>query len=185
VRDRKTLIGAIVASANQPVFMPPVWLSPEGEPVLEYVDGGVREYAPIQVAIANGADEIYLVLHSCPPSRRAPRPGAVRGLPKVLARTVGLLADEVGQNDLRLAEIYTAATRYLAQIRRNASALGLSHDEVTQLFAGANPFVGRRAVTLHVIRPEEELPTEGLEFDPRLMKDLVDRGRRRAREVVG
>jgi NTE family protein len=185
VTDRDMLISAIVASTNQPVFMPPVWLPQDQQPVCEYVDGGVREYAPIHVAIANGATEIYAVLHSPPAAARAGITGQVKGLPAMAARAIELLIDEVGDNDLQTAQLFSDATTYLETIRRNARGLGLGHDQITQLFAGANPFVGRRAVTLHVIRPEQDLGCSGLEFDPSVMKSLVALGARRAEELLG
>jgi len=185
VPDRATLLAAIVASANQPVFMPPVWVQPTVEPICEYVDGGLREYAPINVAIANGAVEIYVVLHCPPAAARAPLTGAMKGLPAVLARAMDLLVDEVGENDVQMAHLFSEATTYLESIRRNARTLGLSNEQITQLFAGANPFVGRRPVTLHVIRPEKELGSPSLKFDPKTMKGLVAWGARRAQEVLG
>jgi NTE family protein len=98
---------------------------------------------------------------------------------------MSLLTDEVGENDVQMAQLFSEATTYLEVIRRNARALGLSHDQITQLFAGANPFVGRRPVTLHVIRPEKELGADGLSFDPRTMKSFVAWGARRAQELLG
>ena len=184
VADRATLISAVVASSNQPILMPPIAIGAPA-PLREYVDGGVREYAPISVAIANDALEVYVILHSPPPATREPQEGRVKGMIGMVGRAIGLLVDEVGDNDLRLAQIYSEASQYLETIRLNARGLGLSNDQITQLFAGANPFVGRRPVRLHVIRPESKFPTEGLTFDPKVMKQLVAWGRRRAEEILG
>jgi NTE family protein len=184
VGDRATLITAIIASACQPVFMPPIWLPAGEQPVREYVDGGVREYAPIDVAITNGADDIYVVMHSPPPEDRTPKEGQVKGLTAIAGRALSLLIDEVGSSDLRIAQVFTEATAYLETIRRNARNLGLTHQQITQLFSGANPFVGRRPVRLHTIRPEKDFPTEGLDFNPAMMKDFVAWGRRRAADLL-
>ena len=184
VTDRASLIRAIVASANQPVFMPPVWIPPNQKPVRQYVDGGVREYGPIDVAIVNGALEIYVVMPSPASANSTTREDTFQSLPKIAARAIGLLVDEVGQNDLRLAQLYSEASLYLETVRRNARGLGLSNLQVTQLFEGPNPFVGRRPVVLHVIRPEADLPTEGLSFDPKVMKELVKLGARRAEAAL-
>lgn len=185
VKDRASLLSAIVASTNQPVFMPAVCFAPEARPLREYVDGGVREYAPIHVAIANGASEVYAILHSPPPAGKKVREGQLKGLTAIAGRALELLTDEVGESDLQKAQLYSAASAYLETIRHNARSLGLDAAQITQLFAGANPFVGRRTVTLHVIRPESDLPSSGLDFDPAAMKKLVALGARRAKEVLG
>jgi len=185
VEDRATLLSAIVASTNQPLFMPAVCLAPKARPIREYVDGGVREYAPLHIAIANGAQEVYAILHSPPPAGKSVREGQVKGFLAMAGRALELLTDEIGESDLQKAQLYSEATLYLEAIRHNARDLGLTSEQITQLFAGANPFVGRRPVILHVIRPESELPCSGLQFDPKAMKTLVKWGARRAREIVG
>jgi NTE family protein len=185
VKDRPTLLSAIVASTNQPLFMPAVCLAPKERPVREYVDGGVREYAPIHIAIANGASEVYAILHSPPPAGKSVREGQLKGLPAIAGRALQLLTDEIGESDLGKALLYSEATSYLETIRDNARGLGLDAEQITQLFAGENPFVGRRPVKIHVIRPERELPCSGLDFEPKAMKALVTWGARRAQEIVG
>ncbi|WP_200961597.1 patatin-like phospholipase family protein [Paenibacillus sp. Soil522] len=56
---RVSLIQGTLASAAIPFAFPPVKLGSEN-----YVDGGVREIAPIQVAIQSGATDVYAVLAS-------------------------------------------------------------------------------------------------------------------------
>jgi len=185
VKDRAMLLAAIVASTNQPVFMPAVCFAPKERPVREFVDGGVREYAPIHVAIANGASEVYAILHTPAPAGKAVREGQIKGLTAVAGRALELLIDEIGESDLQKALLYSEAATYLESVRRNARELGLTTEQITQLFAGANPFVGRRAVTIHVIRPEGELPCSVLDFDPKSMKALVALGAQRAEELLG
>jgi predicted acylesterase/phospholipase RssA len=184
VRDRATLVRAIIASANQPVFTPTVCVQPEDAAAYDYMVGGVREYAPLDVAIANGAEEVYAILHS-PPARARGGVVRARGLKDIALRTIVLLAEEIGDSDLRLAELYSDATTYLEAIRRNARDLGLSDEQIARLFAGEDPFVGRRAVRLHVVRPEKPFECGTLEFRPARMKEWVAWGRRRAREVLG
>jgi predicted acylesterase/phospholipase RssA len=184
VRDRAMLVRAIVASANQPVFMPTVCVQPDQTPACDYMDGGVREYVPLDVAIANGAEEIYAVLHSPPARARAEIERAI-GLEGIAARAIALLVEEIGDSDLRLAQLYSDATLYLDAIRGNARSLGLTEDQIARLFAGENPFAGRRAVALHVVRPELPFDCETLEFRPAQMTEWVAWGRRRAREALG
>ncbi|MEH7522819.1 patatin-like phospholipase family protein [Bacillus sp. JJ1503] len=56
---RVSLITGTIASASIPLAFPPVLLGKEN-----YVDGGVREIVPIQVAIQSGATDVYAILAS-------------------------------------------------------------------------------------------------------------------------
>src|SRR5690606_26766021 len=47
VHDAETLRGALLASASEPVFMPPVDLKGADGKVVQHVDGGVRELIPL------------------------------------------------------------------------------------------------------------------------------------------
>ncbi|MDH3735004.1 MAG: patatin-like phospholipase family protein, partial [Gemmatimonadota bacterium] len=62
IGDRETLRRAVIASADQPVLMPPVMIPSGADPPRQYVDGGVREYAPIRIAIDNGATDVYAIV---------------------------------------------------------------------------------------------------------------------------
>jgi predicted acylesterase/phospholipase RssA len=64
--SRETFLRAILASASQPVLMSPVRISGADQ---QYVDGGVREVAPLKVAIDQGAEAIYAIVLS--PARPA------------------------------------------------------------------------------------------------------------------
>jgi hypothetical protein len=57
---------------------------------------------------------------------------------------------------------------------------------VNELFDSAlNPVRGMRAVTLHLVRPRRDLPTDGLEFDPDIMKQMIKMGWDEAKRVLG
>ena len=57
---------AILASASQPVFMPPVLVNKNipdfNNQHYQFVDGGVREYAGVEMAIDQDAREIFTIL---------------------------------------------------------------------------------------------------------------------------
>lgn len=57
-------------------------------------------------------------------------------------------------------------------------------DELFDVPGVSNPFAGARWMALHVIRPETELPAETLEFEPAVMREMMEMGRRRAEEVL-
>ncbi|HEV2129749.1 MAG TPA: patatin-like phospholipase family protein, partial [Longimicrobiaceae bacterium] len=115
VRDRDTLMRAILASASIPVLMNPVPISVGGGPSDPHADGGVREYAPVQVAIDAGATDIVCI--ALAPRERGPARERLDRLTGVAQRTVDVLTEEVGENDLRLAQIYTQGNWYLHAVR--------------------------------------------------------------------
>jgi len=59
--SRQTLLRAILASASEPVLMPNVRIKENGD---QYVDGGVREIAPLKIAVNNGATNFYAIVLS-------------------------------------------------------------------------------------------------------------------------
>jgi NTE family protein len=180
IPNRARLIKAILASTNQPVLMPPLDVEPG--PLAQYVDGGVQAYAPIQIAIDNGADEIYAVVMSPDPKNREPKTVRFRRIEKILVRTIDLLTEQVGECSLRVQERENKYLRFLDTLRRQPQL----SQRVRALFQSrSNPGRGRRPITLHVIRPETELPTDGLKFEPKIMKQMIRLGWREARRVLG
>jgi len=84
------------ASAMQPVVMPTSWI--KGKP---YVDGGVRDIAPLSYAINAGATEIIII--SC----QSPAPKTMRWKGDVitlLSRTLDIMVHEVIENDIAECE---------------------------------------------------------------------------------
>ena len=112
-----------------------------------------------------------------------------QGLPTILMRTIGLFVEDVAANDVGTARLYNDSIRYLAAVRENARTdHGLSEAELDNLFeppGHPNPFAGKRTVNLHIVRPVDPLPTDGLEFDPAVMTGMMELGRQRARQVLG
>lgn len=179
---------AMLASSNQPVLMPPVRV-PRNSPN-QYVDGGVREYAPLEVAIANGAEEVYAILLS--PRKKEPHRELFGGLVSMLSRTISMLTEDVGYNDLRLAQLVTAAVRHRIELRNRLRArFNLSEPELDDLFDTApapDPMAGKRTVNVLVIRPPETIkfngkPVDGLDFDPAQMTEMLEMGLAAARRL--
>jgi NTE family protein len=180
ITTRGTLMRAMLASASIPVAMPPVEIDGRS-----YVDGGVREYAPIEVVADAGATEIHAVLLSPDPGTKPPGSPPFDRIFKVGRRALDLLMEESGENDLRAARTYTDARRYLDSL---GEALvrdhGWNRDEVTALFESVGtPLLGRRAASLRVIRPAELLAGDTLAFDSETMRRNLALGIDRAREA--
>ena len=178
---KPTLLKKILASACVPVMMPPVKIGRH-----QYVDGGVKEIAPFSKAIDEGASHIVSVILSPDAVHREPARKEFTSSMDILKRTLELLTDEIVDNDLKVATLYSEAIRYLDQIRANAKErLGLTDSQIRKLFTGLeNPFRGKRVVGITIIRPDEELMQSSLNFDPDKMREMVDKGYKKAKEVV-
>jgi NTE family protein len=91
------LATGVLASSSMPGIFRPVSFGGE-----TYVDGGVREVLPLQVAIDLGADTVYAI-HA---SKEAPEPGgpyAAAGIIDIVARSlVDLAIGEIARDDARL-----------------------------------------------------------------------------------
>ncbi len=175
------LLKKILASACVPVMMPPVKIGK-----YQYVDGGVKEIAPFGKAIDEGATHIVSVILSPDAGHREPARQEFTSSMEILKRTLGLLTDEIVDNDLKIATVYSEAIRYLDQIKTHAKkGLGLTDSQIRKLFMGLeNPFNGKRIVGITTIRPDEELMDSSLSFDPDKMREMVDKGYKKAKEVV-
>ena len=178
---KPTLLKKILASACVPVMMPPVKIGK-----YQYVDGGVKEIAPFSKAIEEGATHIVSVILSPDPAHRKPAQKVFTSSMEILKRTLELLTEEIVDNDLKVALVYSEAIRYLDQMKTNAKEkLGLTDSQIRKLFAGLeNPFKGKRIVGITTIRPDDELVDSSLDFDPDKMREMVDKGYKKAKEVV-
>jgi NTE family protein len=180
ITTRGTLMRALLASAAIPVAMPPVRI--DGR---TFVDGGVREYAPIEATADAGAERIVCVMLSPAPDVRPPAPGPFERILPIARRALDLLMEEGAENDLRAARTYTDARAYLDRLARTLiDDHGWSDHQVRALFdAAGSPPLGRSAASLCVIRPAAVLAGETLGFDPAVMRANLELGFRRAEEV--
>ena len=101
------LADALQASASIPIAFPPTAL-PGGT----YVDGGVRDNAPIRAADLAGASTVIAVLPS--PDHMAPNTYAGAAFPSIAARSFEAIFDETWQDDLAPFRGYNAAVTVIA-----------------------------------------------------------------------
>jgi NTE family protein len=93
-------VNDILASCTIPVFFPPVKQESKHKELLS-VDGGVRDIAPMRIAIKKGATEIYLVI--CDLLRPYPSLTKMKNLLDVLNRTLAIMSHEIVINDIEAA----------------------------------------------------------------------------------
>ncbi|WP_158859151.1 patatin-like phospholipase family protein [Lunatibacter salilacus] len=183
IKDPMHFRRAVLASACMPVFMPPVQVNRDlvGDPDrnLQYVDGGVREYAGVNMAIDNGATHIFTILLS--PEGGDFTQNTYGNLFGILERTIDIFMVDVGKNDLLVPAIYNEALQYIDNVKKKMSTAGLSQDQIDNFFnmpGRDNPFTGKNPLKVFIIRPELPLGggPGGLVFDPAEMKNMMSKG---------
>jgi NTE family protein len=182
---------AVMASACQPVFMQPIKVNKnvldEPNPHFQFVDGGVREYAGIQMAIDNGATEIFTILLS--PAGKETEPKELTDLFSILRRSIDIFTDDVGKNDLIIPKLYNDALVYIDAVKKKMAMDGVSNDTIKEYFEIRgldNPFENKTALKMYIIRPTEPLNggPGGLTFDPVVMEDMINKGQTAADDFI-
>lgn len=190
VTTKEQLASAILASADEPVFAPPVDIVARGAPSGPFVDGGVRNVFPARVVIDSGVDELYGIILS-PEDDTVP--GPYTNVLTILKRTMDLFCDEVASKDVWSTRLYNSAVRHREMVCKRLSRPphSLSQQQISDLLtdpATPDPLTNKRIVEFHLIRPtkalEETYAMTGLTFDPATMARMMSDGRQRAREVI-
>jgi len=175
---------AVMASACQPVFMPPVMVNKgipgAGNETHQYVDGGVRQYAGIEMAIDNGATEIFTILLS--PGKSDPVNTQFEDLFSILEQTIEIFTDDVGKNDLIIPNLYNDALIYIDAVKRKLKREGFTNEQVNEFFrirGRESPFEEKIPLKLFTIRPDEPLGggPGGLNFDTAEMTTMLNKGK--------
>lgn len=193
----KTLINAdhfrkaIMASASQPVFMQPVKVNlhvpGEPNPNFQFIDGGVKEYAGIQMAVDNGATEIFTILLS--PESEDAEDIEYKNLFSILERTIGIFTDDVGKNDLLIPTLFNEGLEYIDAVKKKMISKGIGENEVEEYFSISgleSPYENKKPVKLFQFRPKAALGggAGGLSFNPVEMKEMIAKGEISANEFI-
>lgn len=175
---------AVMASACEPVFMPPIEIKKGSVPLRQYVDGGVRELAGLQLAIDAGAEEIYAILLS--PATAPPEEKNFDNTLSILEQTVDIFTQDVGLNDIQLPLAYNRALDYIAAVKSKMLAAGVPQQTIDNYFTVPNsPYTGKKPLKILIIRPDTPLGggPGGLTFDPAEMKGMLAKGEKKAAEI--
>ena len=184
---------AVLASCCIPVFMPPIKVNihagPDATRHLQFADGGVLEYAGVQMAVDAGATEIFVILLN--PGKVKPRqPGEqFTKLFDVLLRTIDMFGADVGKNDVLLTQEYNDALTYIDAVKKKMVSSGISQAQVDEFFRlgqGPNPFEDKIPLKIFTIRPTDFLGggPGGLDFIPEEMKEMLALGENRSEEFI-
>lgn len=181
---------AVLASACQPVFMTPVKVNKQvpGEPFPDhqFVDGGVREYAGVQMAIDNDAKEIFTILLASDKPAEAPE---FKTLFPILEQTISIFTADVSKNDLVIPFLYNEAITYIDAVKRKMKREGVSSEDIEKYFfirGRESPFEDKAPLKIHIIKPDKPLGggAGGLIFDPTEMKGMLAIGEMQAQDYI-
>lgn len=158
--SRDGFLDYVVASTAIPIIMPTSVI--EDDP---YLDGGLRDSAPLKPAIDAGVDEIICVLcHSEDLTQRTFKHGNIYQLGE---RIMDIISNETVTNDIKLAE----------KINHD---LKLHPAGVVK----SKLFQDKREIKIMVIRPENEIEIDLKSFNSERIKKIIDLGYKRANESL-
>lgn len=181
---------AIMASASQPVFMPPIHVNENlaVNPGYQFVDGGVREYAGVGIALDTGATELFTILLAA--KNEAPATNQFSDLVPILMQTIDIFITDVSANDLYGPRQLINFINYINDTRQNMLRAGVPAHTIDQYFSNQNPayanLINRAAIKWHIIQPDQPLGggPGGLEFDPDAMRQMLVTGQTTAAAYV-
>ena len=182
---------AVMASACQPVFMPPIKVNKDvpgdSHPNYQFVDGGVREYAGVEMAIDNGATEVFTILLST--GEKVIFDTEFKTIFPIMQQTIDIFMEDVGKNDLIIPSQYNEALLYIEAVKAKMKRAGVAEATVNEYFkirGKENPYEDKVPIKFFTFRPKEPLGggPGGLTFDPTEMKKMIATGQRVTNEFI-
>ncbi|MBC7935445.1 MAG: patatin-like phospholipase family protein [Rhizobacter sp.] len=182
---------AVMASACQPVFMPPIKVNKnvpgEANPNHQFVDGGVREYAGVEMAIDNGATEVFTILLST--GQKVIMDTEFKTIFPILQQTIDIFTEDVGKNDLIIPSQYNEALVYIDAVKNKMKKAGIDEAQVNEYFkikGKENPFEDKLPIKFFTFRPKEPLGggPGGLTFEAAEMKKMIAAGQKVTGEFI-
>lgn len=146
------IIDFIIASTAIPLVMPLSIIEENA-----YLDGGIREVAPLGKAIDDGAQEIVCIV--CQPREMEKKTLKTGKLIELSNQIMDIVTDELVNNDIK----------WLEKIN--------THIEKNKGVDFIGPFSEKKIINLTVIRPDSPLNIELTDFNPEQITELIQIGR--------
>jgi NTE family protein len=170
--DHWAFLNAVIASTAEPVTMP---LRQIGV-VDWYYDGGLRDIAPLKQAIGLGATRIVVVL--CQPPKLSEFTGDAGDVLKVASRVVGIVSNEILENDIQRAEETNAAVRMARSLLHLRPGIaGGPPDLMGGTGIAVKTVESKREIDIRVIRPAVGFRVDVASFTARDIQGMVEQGR--------
>ncbi len=132
-----------------------------------WVDGGLRNISPIKEVLPHGPDRVVII--PTEPLDHVSTDEEVRDIINIAFRTITVMLDEIFQEDI---DRFLSINRLVEQAEAEGVTLRKSDGSA---YKHVEPLI---------IAPEESLGS-ALNFENANVRQLLERGRRRAREVLG
>jgi NTE family protein len=181
--DYSGILDYIMASTAIPVEMPHVTIGKA-----PYVDGGVREIAPLARAIEDGAKEIVCII--CQPRDLEGisfRPG---NLFEFAFRLMDVITNELINNDIERFRKVNSWMETFNQMEGDLETLlssqevgGVDSEDIREMLDRL-PFNEWRYIPITVIRPDNEVVLDLLHFTPADIAEVIEQGRNIARREL-
>ncbi len=182
-QDAKVMRAAMMASASQPVFMEPVLIPGEGDK--QWVDGGLRDYNPVERLFASDFfDDVKAVISVHLDNPKLPvKDEEFKDVGSIFFRTLEILTGSVGATDIRAAQLWNVILQVkgflsASQWKQFVQQLPLDVKQFTQSKLAKKDYVP----ILRVI-PLKPIKQSSLKFQQPAMKQLVKRGFREAAKM--
>jgi len=181
--DFSGILDYIIASTAIPVEMPHVTIGNA-----PYVDGGVREVAPLGRAIDEGADELVCI--ACQPRDLDGASFNAGNLLEFALRLMEVVTNELINNDLdRVEKVNRWVSAYKEvpsrlQDRLSTSGVSLDAGAMTDELLAGLPLNDWREIDMTVIRPENEIVLDLMHFTPDDIGEVIEQGRNVAKKVL-
>jgi len=153
------ILDYIIASTAIPITMPIKRVGSE-----PFVDGGIREVAPLNQACEDGAQSVVCVV--CDPEEMGAVSFDLGDLRPLSQRLMTIVVNELVNNDLE---------RF-----REVNEMLQARDEVP----AEGPLAGKRYIPIVCVRPRREIQVDLEHFTPEQIDEILKLGRRVAREVL-
>jgi predicted acylesterase/phospholipase RssA len=179
---RERFIDAMIASASVPVVMEPTII--DGQVCY---DGGVRDLLPFTRAIDLGAETIVPIMLDS--SRVPTSESQFRRLDKVIFRTLSIMLDETGENDLQMANRINTAILAKGEILKALTGRPRCRKKIQAIFDKREygELFGSEKRLVRIVdglRPDQALTDNPMRFDPALMQRWIELGEQKARSVL-
>ena len=155
---RQTMHDYIMASTAIPLVMPLRFIQKE-----PYVDGGIREVAPLSQAIKDGATQIICVI--CQPRVLSPRQSGWKNAVELMERDMDIVTNETVNNDVDQCQEINELLKQFPQL------------------TDAGPLKGKRHIDLLEIRPAAAIELELENFDSDQIRQALKQGWETSRQA--
>lgn len=172
----------VYASSAQPGFFQPLETKGTDGVVQQWVDGGVRDVAPLSAALKQKPRAVLVVLPT--PIKEPPAPGKTYdNLVEIALRSAGIQTQETIENDVGNAMLINDLLGARERQLHLLSGTDLSAADIAKVMKPLEDQLARYAFApIRVLRPPAGFePAETLTFDPKKIREAIEAGREAVR----